>query len=318
MLGLMLSAAAVAGADKALGTFTVSGKTIRFSEVYATLERDASRSNLEYLILLVADRKVAASDRTPERLQAMAQAGKLHALRMRWTYGTDGLAIVPYHPGVAGSGTAFHNLATLNLTRLDDRNVGAEIKSKMLGQDWHFNAIVEAAIGKGGVAVLEPDSDQMPKAVPLEAALADTTPAGLKRRLGAQGYEFTPDEFFRAIGDGVAYTVELFLQAGMSPNAQDGRKRSALHHAVVFCATDASSASEVVIALVRARADVNVRDPDNRTTPLMGAVPKCTVEAIATLIDAGSDLSARSAGGATALQLAETHQRAEVIKLLRR
>jgi Ankyrin repeats (many copies) len=318
-LALAFVTAVWAAADKALGTFTVSGRTVRFTEVYATLEPEAPESGRQYLMLIVADRKVAAPDRTPARLQALAQAGNLHALRIRWTYGTDELMVVPYHRGVVQSGRAFASLATLNLTRLDDRKVGAEFKSKMLGQDWHFNAIVEAAIAKGGMAVLEPDAEQPPAAAPVESGSpGESTPMALKRRLGAMGYEFTPEAFFHAIADRRVDAVELFLQAGLSPNAQDDRKRSALTNAVLFCAADPASASAVVVALVRAKADVRARDPDNQTTPLIGAVSSCTVEAIAALIDAGSDLSARSAGGATALQLAEVYQRPDVVKLLKK
>ena len=317
ILALAFATAVWAAADKALGTFTVSGKTVRFTEVYATLERETPESSRQYLMLIVADRKVAAPDRTPARLQALAQAGNLHALRIRWTYGTDELMVVPYHRGVVQSGRAFADLATLNLARLDDRNVGAEFKSKMLGQDWHFNAIVEAAIAKGRLAVLEPDAEQPSAAVEADSP-GESTPMALKRRLGAMGYEFTPPAFFQAIADRRVGAVELFVHAGMSPNAQDDRKHFALNYAVLFCAADPASASAVVLALVRAKADVRARDPDNQTTPLLGAVQSCTVEAIAALLDAGSDPSARSAGGATALQLAEIYQRPDVVKLLKR
>ncbi len=162
LIVLACAAALGAWADQATGTFTAAGKTVRFAEVYATLERDAADSDRRYLILLVADRKVAARDRTPERLQTLAQAGNLHALRIRWTYGTDGLAVVPYHRGVTQSGRAFEGFATLNLTRFDDRNVEAEFKSKMLGQDWHFNALIKAAVAKGGTVVPEPPADLTP------------------------------------------------------------------------------------------------------------------------------------------------------------
>jgi hypothetical protein len=52
---LALVAAPVFAADKATGTFTVEGKTVRFTEVYASLERDPVRAGRKYLMLLVTD-----------------------------------------------------------------------------------------------------------------------------------------------------------------------------------------------------------------------------------------------------------------------
>src|SRR5439155_767252 len=123
-----------------------------------TLERDPAEASRQYLMLLVTDVAVASGDRAPDRLLTLAKAGTLHAVRIRWTYGTDTLTVTPYHRDIAESGRAFQRFATLNLSKFDDNNVDAEFKSKMLGQTWHFNAIVKAAVAKGGVAALEPDA----------------------------------------------------------------------------------------------------------------------------------------------------------------
>src|SRR5712692_5869 len=133
---LALVAVPAAAADKATGTFTVEGKTVRFAEVYATLERDPAQASRQYLMLLVADVPVAPADRAPARLLALAQAGTLHAVRIRWTYGGDNVTVAPYHREIADSGRAFQQFATLNLSKFDDHNVDAEFKSKMLGQAW--------------------------------------------------------------------------------------------------------------------------------------------------------------------------------------
>jgi len=307
-----LAAVPVSAADKATGTFTVEGKTVRFTEVYASLERDPERADRKYLMLLVTDVPVAPADRTPARLLALAKAGTIHAVRIRWTYGYDTLAVIPYHRDIDESGRAFEGLSTLNLNAFDDHNVDAEFKSKMLGQPWHFNAIVKAAVAQGGVATLEPD------AIVAEAAPGDPAGSALKRQLGGLGYEFTPDAFFQAIGDRNVAAVRLFLQAGMSPNVKNDQGRFALNHAVLFCGQDAATASAVIVALVTAKADVKTRDPDNKTTPLVGAVQSCRVEAVQALIAAGSDLTAKSAGGATALQLAGIFGRPEIADALRK
>lgn len=316
MLSAVITGSAQA-ADKVAGTFTVEGKTVRFSAVYATLERDPADAGTKYLMLLVTDVPVAPADRVPARLLALAKAGTLHAVRIRWTYGTDNVTVTPYHRRIAESGHAFQRFATLNLTKFDDTNVDAESKAKMLGQGWYFNAIVKAAVAGGGVATLEPDAP-----VAAEAPLAGPPAAGdaraLERQLGGLGYEFREEAFFRAIGDRNVDAVNLFLQVGMSPNVKNDQGRYALNHAVLFCGQDAATASAVIIALVRSKGDVKTKDPDNKTTPLVGAVQSCTLDAVQALIAAGSDLSATSAGGMTALQLADIFQKAEIAAALRK
>ena len=312
-----LVAASVSAADKATGTFTVDGKTVKFAKVYASLERDPVRADTKYLMLIVADADVAAADRTPDRLLARAKAGTLHAVRIRWTYGEDGLAVTPYHREIAESGRAFQKLAALNLVAFDEATVDAEFRSKMLGQAWHFNAFVKADIAKGGVATLEPDAP-IPGEAPAGAASGTADASAPKRQLGGLGYEFKPEAFFQAIGDRNATAVDLFLRTGMSPNLKNDQGRYALNHAVLFCGADAPAASAVIVALVKAKGDVKTKDPDNKTTPLVGAVQSCDLAAVNALIAAGSDLTAKSAGGMTALQLADIFQRADIAAALRK
>jgi hypothetical protein len=273
-------------------------------------------------MVLVADAPVAPADRAPDRLLALAKSGTIHAVRIRWTYGTDSLAVIPYHRDIAESGRAIQGLSTLNLSKFDDTSVDAEFKSKMLGQTWHFNAIVKAAVAQGAVATLEPDVEVLAEspggAAPGASAASGAGATALKRQLGGLGFEFTPEAFFQAIGERKVAAVELFLQAGMSPNLKNDQGRYALNHAVLFCGQDAATASAVVVALVKAKGDVKTKDPDNKTTPLVGAVQSCQVSAVDALIAAGSDLSAKSAGGMTALQLADIFQRPEIAAALRK
>ena len=313
----LVAVASASGADKVTGTFTVEGQTIRFAQVYASLERDPADASRKYLTLLVADVPVAPADRAPDRLLALAKAGTVHAVRIRWTYGEDNVTVTPYHRDIGDSGRAFQRFATLNLSKFDDTNVDAEFKSKMLGQTWHFNASIKAAVAQGGIATLEPDVEPLAESPSADKPGA-TDAAALKRQLGGLGYEFKPEAFFQAIGDRNVAAVELFLQAGMSPNIKNEQGRYALNHAVLFCGQDAATASAVVVALVKAKGDVKTKDPDNKTTPLVGAVQSCNVNAVDALIAAGSDLSAKSAGGMTALQLADIFQRSEIAAALRK
>lgn len=301
--------------DSALGTFTVNGKTTRFSQIYATLEKAPNDPSIEYLILLVADVAVAEADRAPAKLLALSSSGKVRAVKLRWRYGADDITVVPYHPDIAESGSAFRSMSTVNLSALDDKRVNAEFKSKMLGQTWFFNAIVKAAIVKGGTATLEPDVVAAP-AADFTATAGPSNANATKLTLGRMGYEFTPSAFFQAIGDRKADAVALFLQAGMSPNQKNDQNRFALNHAVLFCAQSPEESAAVIQALVAGKADVKSKDPDNGTTALVGAVQSCSAAAVEALVKAGSDLTAKSNGGMTALQLASIFQRADVVAVL--
>ena len=320
---LLLASVAHAGADdRVTGTFTVNGKTTKFSEVYATIESDPATPSTHYLMLVLSDLPVPPADRTPSGLLRLAMAGRIHALRIRWTDATDTLAVVPYHNGIADSGRAFQQMAVIDITKYDESNVDLEFYSKALGLPWGFKAKIKTDVAKGGVADLEPFAGAKPAAsdtgaAPGSAGAGAGAPVA-RRQLGAMGYEFKPDAFFQAIGDRNPAAVDLFLTAGMSPNVKNDQNRHALNHAVLLCGADAAKASAIVIALVKAKGDLKSKDPDNNTTPLLGAMQSCTVEAIDVLLKAGSDLTAKSAGGATALQLAEAFGRAEVAAILRK
>jgi ankyrin repeat protein len=185
----------------------------------------------------------------------------------------------------------------------------------MLGQTWFFNALIKAAIVKGGTAMLEPDVDTT---VTPSAGGGRTDVTSLKRALGTMGYEYTPDAFFQAIGDHKADAVKLFIQAGMSPNQKNDRNTYALNHAVLFCSYAPAESAEVILALLAGKADVKTKDPDNGTTPLVGSIQSCNLAVVEALIKAGSDLNAKSNGGATALQLANIFQRPEIAAALKK
>jgi hypothetical protein len=251
----------------------------------------------------------------PDRLTALAKSGALHAVRLRWKYGVDEVAVVPYHAAVAETGRAFASMSTVNLSALDENRVHAEFKSKMLGQTWFFNAIVKAAIVKGGVATLEPAVDV---ALELPVAGGKADPSSAKRALGAMGYEFTPDALFQAIGDRKAQAVTLFIQAGMSLNQKDEAGRYPLNHAVLFCAHGLEESAAVIHALLAGKADVKAKDPDSTSTALISAIQSCSVDAISAMVKAGSDLTAKAPSGLTALALAKIYQRADVVAVLQK
>ena len=97
--------------------------------------------------------RAAAAKAVAHRLE-LAQAAKaakaakqeqIHALKVRWHVGYDGLAVVPYHSEIPQSGSAVFGLGMIDLEKFDDATVEAKIESRKLGQDWHYSASVRAA-----------------------------------------------------------------------------------------------------------------------------------------------------------------------------
>jgi hypothetical protein len=312
---LPIAAARILAADSVSGTFTVQGKTVRFTQIYTTIEREAEGPGREHLVL-VADAPVAPADRAPDRLLALSKAGTVRAVRMRWVSGTDQVLVVPYHQQIPQSGRAFSSFVILDITRLNDKGVEATFESKMLGQEWNFKAIVKATPVKGGVVVLEPEGDPTIE-TPGTPAAGDSAATAIKRQLGAKKYQFTPDAFFHAIADGDAEAVDLFLKAGMSPNTQNDQRHYALNYSTLFCASNGPKATAVIVALARAKADAKNKSPEGQTV-LISALQSCSVDAIDALVKAGADVSAKAPSGMTALALAEIFQRADVADLLRK
>jgi hypothetical protein len=319
-----LTTVGVFAADTVSGTFT-AGAPVRLTHVYASLEADKRVATRTYLMILVSDVAVAPSAQSdPPNHNALASAGTLHAVRIRWVQGTDAISVVPYHSRIADSGLARPSAATVNVTKLSDTLIDAQFKSKMLGQTWTFDATVKAAISRGGSATLEPDEALVSDASggPGKPSLGGKTgtpdATASKMKLGSMGFEYTQAGFFQAIGRHNVDAVNLYLAAGMSPNQKDARGRYALNQAVLTCGQQAYEGSAVIISLLAAKADVKTTDPDNKTTALVGAVQSCNIDAINALIKAGSDLNAKSAAGTTALQLATIFQRADIADALRK
>jgi hypothetical protein len=298
------------------GTLTVGDQTTPLSQVYAGQEREAG-SGREYLVVLLADRPVAAGDRQPERLSALARGDRLEAVRLVWPSGVDDVRVALYHPRIAQSGLAFRDRSILSISALSEDRIAAEVRSKKLGQLWAFVATFEADLLRGGIAVLEPlaPTGRSTAAAPPGP---DAPAAGPVGELAGRGLEFSEEDFFHAIVAGDVEAVRLFLRGGMSPNVTSTPGGSALMMAVSMCTRPPIPAHhDIVLALIQAKADVNVRDGNN-STPLIWAVDKCDPPVIQALVDAGADVNARANGGATPLMLAEVTGRVETAEILRR
>lgn len=293
-----------------VGTVTVNGTTTKLTQVYVTREASPTDAGQHFVLVLATDRAVAAADRTPDRLSALAAAGSLQGVKLRWLDGSDDIAVVPYHKSIPESGRAVRSLATLNVLGLEPRRVQAEFKARMLGQTWFFNAVVKADVVEGGTAVLEPD------AAPAPAGAGGGGSA--KQVLAGMGYEFTPAAFFQAIGDKRAAAVAAFLEAGMSPKAANDQGYPPLNYAVLMCTPGSDDELAVVRALIAGGADVSSQESTNETTALIGGMQACALATLEALVKAGASPSVKTKAGISALQLAEIFQRADVAAMLRK
>jgi hypothetical protein len=313
--GLLISNAS---ADDALGTFTVKGRTTRLLEAYVSMDTDPEDPGRKYLVAVLSDVPVAAEDRRTDRLLALARAKKVRALKVRWGYGLDDVACVPYHADVAESGKTHRGYMILDLRALDEKKVRAHVRSKMLGQDWHFDARVEGNLRPGGVAELEPPADE---AAEVSGDAQQDPVRDRKRALGRMGYEATPEGFDQAVRDGKAEAVRLFLEAGMDPNTRDSRGDHVMLTAALFCAYGPPDArGDVVLALLHGGSDVNEGKGRSAMT-LIWAAQHCPPQVVAAMIAAGAEVNSRAPGGATPLMVTQFRQDGagqEIAEMLRK
>jgi len=299
-----------------LGTFTMGDQTTVLTHSYGALQSDEKDPRQTFVVVLLADRPVAETDRRPSRLMALVKSKKLHALRIIWRRGFDDVRVALYHPEVVASGQAFRGQAILNITALNDHHIEGEMRSKKLGQDWVFTVKFKADLVEGGIVELEPLAGADASGKFARGDGKGPSSQGISE-LGRLGYEFSDDDFFHAIVKGDLRAIRLFLSAGMSPNGKLRSGDSALMMAVVSCSTPPVTVhNSIALVLIEAKADVNFRN-DIQATPLIEAADKCKPEVIQALIDAGAEVNARAAGGGTALLMAEVMGKSENAKIIR-
>ena len=318
LAALCLPTTAVA-ADQATGTFTFAGKVVPLRQVYATLQPDAKGD--EYLVLLVTDRKLAPADRVPPRLAALAKAGKLTAVRMFARTNADDIRWVPYVAALHDSGFACETCGSVLLDEFNDREVLGQMRSRQMGQSWHFEAKFDAQIVAGGVveleraAILEAARPEPVEATPLTP---EANPIALRRKLASLNHEYTPLAFSHAVRDGDVLAVRLFLDSGMSPDTKDEMGLPALLFTAKYCIYDDPAAREqILLALLAHGATVDVKD-EYGYTPLLQAVPFCSATIVRALLEAGADPNVIPKGSVSALAVAEASQRDDIAALLKK
>jgi hypothetical protein len=310
-------------ADTVSGTFTVKGRTLKLSQVSVVRTSNPAEPDSSYLVLLMSDVPVPAADRRPSRLADLARAGKVHAVRVTWKSGFDDVTATPFHGSLDDNGQPTRGGVILDLQGLDEKRLKAHVHSKALGQDWHFNARLDAAIVPV-VSSADDFRDPVPVVAPtgVERSTAveksgPGTPTELKRALGRHGYEYTGEAFSHAVKDGNLEAVELFLQLGMSADTKDSIGSPVLMSAAMMCTRPPEgSRAGIVKALLAAKASVDPKD-ENGSTPLLWSVnAQCPIEIPRALVAAGANVNAKAKGGATPLMLAKVFQRADLIELL--
>ena len=119
--------------------------------------------------------------------------------------------------------------------------------------------------------------------VSAQAQTQQTARVELERR----GIKFTEDEFVNRVIDNDLATVDLFLRAGMNPNARNRDGNLALWFAA------GKGHAEIVNKLLDYGADPNANGIKNRIA-WVGAVTTAQIPIMETLLERGADLNARA------------------------
>lgn len=316
LLAALLAAAPAGAADQVTGTLTVKGTTTRLTNVYVTRQAASGGGNA-WLVVLLADAPVAQADRVPTRLRALATSGALHAIRLAWKEGFGGIQVTPYDNRVDQLGVPTTEGHMIDLQAYDERRLEATLKSRMIGQDWHYNATLKAAVVAVADGMLEEPAKETVNTKPTSGN-EEGTPTALKRALGRKGFEYDEENFMDAIAQGDAEAVDLFLKVGMSADTRTRAQGPAIVFASTLCSSDDPAARVSIIrSLIAAHVKVDAPD-ENNSTALIWAAQSCPLEAVELLVKAGANVNARAKGSATPLMMADVMNRTDVAAFLKK
>src|SRR5262249_21918926 len=138
----------------------------------------------------------------------LAKRGQLHAVRVMWKEGTDVLTATPFHADVEDTGQPTAGGASIDLRAYDERRLSAQIKSRPVGQEWHFNATVDATVVP--VTLMAAEFRAPVPVLPRVDVERDTRverdlesdPTAVKRTLGRLGFTYTDEGFLQAVNEG--------------------------------------------------------------------------------------------------------------------
>jgi ankyrin repeat protein len=141
-----------------------------------------------------------------------------------------------------------------------------------------------------------------------EIFLSDSEKA--KRTLQALHQEFSDSSFLKAVRIGDEKTADLFLAAGISPNAEDEKGNTALIKASEAGFTD------IVRALIKSGAKLNTKSEDYNDTALTVASGEGHPDIVQLLLSAGADIELKGYKDRTPLARACSNGQEEVVKVL--
>lgn len=299
--------------EETVGTLTVRGRPTPLTVGVVTVQSDPDDESQSWLVILVSDVPVAEADRRPARLAELAAAGKLKAVRILWKEGFDTVYATPYEQSLSQSGRRGEEHPTISLDRYDGERFEGSVKSKMMGQEWFFQAHLNVPLGHGGIVEVEP-----PLAEEQLAGSSDEKTAK-KRALARMGYEYSLEMFEQALQDANVEAVKTFLAAGMLANTAAVSDRQPLMLAVSQCAYEhEAEATEMVKVLLAAGAKVEA-GAKNGITPLLHAAQYCKgIEIVTMLLAAGANVNTKAPGGATPLMFAKIFGKTEIEQALRK
>jgi ankyrin repeat protein len=132
----------------------------------------------------------------------------------------------------------------------------------------------------------------------LARLVARPTPEDARAELARLSVDYSEEAFVERAREGDLPAVNLFLSAGMEPNATVDQERN-----TVLMVAAANGRASLVEALIEAGADVNAQNR-NGATPLMSAATQGDAAIVRELIEANADVHHQDGGGDTALSLA--------------
>lgn len=114
-----------------------------------------------------------------------------------------------------------------------------------------------------------------------------------KERLDQLGIEYSEINFYDAVTKGKSEVVNIFIEAGMSPNVMENEM-------TVLVEASRRGYKEIALALIDAGADVNSQD-NYGVSALMYAAISGSVEIMEKLIEGGADVNTKDQDGRSAL-----------------
>jgi FOG: Ankyrin repeat len=145
---------------------------------------------------------------------------------------------------------------------------------------------------------------------------APADPEMTKNMLKLRGYNFTEDDFFKAIRQNDRIAIGGFFEAGMDPNTKNRRGETALTYAITNAGPQPGVSLETV-KFIADRADINMQDGFGQS-PLHLALSKEKEDIFKYLLEKNANVNIGGAKGElknqTVLYLAVTRGREDLVK----